>query len=198
MNIFRKILVEVISVVFAVLLALGLNHWREEKANEALAEKALQNIIIEIKSNIENIDSDVEEYEVIYDTLVARKKRLTNGTKTNMSLSYNHPILSSSAWKIANTTGAVKDMDIEVMMDLSDLYTFQEIFQKNGFEYFSSFTSLDAQKKENELAFLDSFLKQISILKSWGKSLSNGYRDFIINHEEKLIQVVHPDSLKIE
>lgn len=198
MNTFRKILVEVISVVFAVLLALGLNHWREEKANEALAEKALQNIIIEIKSNIENIDSDVEGYEVMYDTLVARKKRIAKGTKTNMSLSYNHPILSSSAWEIANTTGAVKDMDIEVMMDLSDLYTFQEIFQKNGFDYFSAFTSLDAQKEENELAFLDSFIKQIGVLKSWGRGLSIGYREFLLEHEEKLIQVVHPDSLKIE
>lgn len=195
---FKKILIEVISVVFAVLLALGLNHWREERSDQALAEKALQNIITEIRLNIKNLDEEVEGYQTVYDTLLARKKMVLAGKKMDAEFSYTHPILSSSAWKIANSTGAVKDMDLEIMMDLSDLYTFQEVFQNNGFDYFNSFTSLGAQKDENEMAFLDSFLKQISILKAWGNSLSKGYREFLKDHEAKLIQVVHPDSLKID
>lgn len=198
MNTLKKISIEIASVVFAVLLALGLNHWREDRNDKVLAEKALQNIIIEIKSNIKNIESDVNEYEVIHDTLTSRKKNIKKGIISDMSFSYNHPILSKSAWQMANTTGAIKDMDIDIMMDLSDLYTFQDIFQKNGFEYFSAFTSLDAQKKENEVAFLDSFIKQLSIMKSWGDGLSMGYREFLIEHEEKLTQVVHPDSLKVD
>ena len=49
---FKKIFIEIISVVFAVLLALGLNHWREDVAEKKLARKALKNIIIEMKGNI--------------------------------------------------------------------------------------------------------------------------------------------------
>ena len=194
----KKALIEISSVVFAVLLALGLNHWREDYSDKKLAEKTLQNIIIEIKSNIKDLDAEVLEYQTMYDTLILRKKNIEKGKVVNMSLRYNHTILSSSAWRIANSTGSVKDLDLEIMMDLSDLYTIQEIFQKNGFEYFKAFTSLDAQKKENEADFLNSFLKQIYILKSWGKGLSDGYREFLVAHEDKLIEVIHIDSLKVD
>lgn len=193
----KKVLIEIASVVFAVLLALGLNHWREDLADEALAEQALKNIVIEIRSNMRDLEAEFTDYEAQRDTLRARRQKVLDGDQEAGGFGYNHPILYNSAWRMANSTGAVKDLDLDVVMELSALYIMQETHQKHGFDYFRSFTSLDFQKPENKLAAINSNLTQLTISMSWGRQLMEGYKSFLTDNRDQLIKVVHPDSLVV-
>lgn len=191
---FRKILIEVVSVVFAVLLALGLNHWREDLGEKKLAQQAFKNIVIEIKSNIRSLEDEEEDYQNQIDALLEQRKLLETGEKKGFSFGYNHPVLSNSAWTIANSTGAIKDMDLDVVLELSELYIFQEMFQDNGFSYFKVVTS--PAFAEEPLNGIKSVIAQLEISRQFGGDLKRGFEGFLETYKQQIDEVITQEELE--
>ena len=185
----KKIVVEFVSVVFAVLLALGLNHWREDIAEKKLARKALRNIIVEIKSNIKSLsDVRLENEEKIVE-LRKTASQIKSGEENDYSIGYNHPIMSNSAWTIANSTGAIKDMDLDMVLELSELYIFQDMFQDNGFSYFKVISS--PGYRTSDLAAVESLIAQYEASQQFGTGLKNGLEDFLETYKGEIEEVMN-------
>lgn len=190
----KKVGLEILSIVFAVLLALGLNHWREERTQQAAADQSLTNILVEVHQNRRSLNDDLDDFRTSLRKLEAAKAEIENGKAKSSGLSFHMPLLSSAAWDIANTTGAVGRFDLALLIELSALYDFQALYYANGTDYFRSFSSLEANKPENFNALLESNIAQLKISLNWGEQLRDEY-DQLFQSYTKILQPHLPDSL---
>ncbi|WP_422359758.1 hypothetical protein [Reichenbachiella sp.] len=192
-----KLLMEFISVVFAVLLALGLNHWREANNDQKLAERALVNIFLEVYTNQKDVAEEQLTYEERLEEVKVYKDSYDQGEPMKYSLGFNIPLLSDAAWNVANSTGAIKDFDQDILLDLSSLYAFQEMYQKNGIEYMQHMNTVEFKKSENAKAIIDSNYGQLRTFENWSQILSDAYLEFIKTYGSKY-QKLLPDSVLVE
>jgi hypothetical protein len=127
----RKIpglLVEALSVVFAVLVALGVDEWREDKANLELAGRALAGLTAEIENNLVELDSTRDENVSMLAQLDAA---LAEGGPQSFSMEFEYTQLSQAAWQTSQVTQAVHFVDYEAVQRIARLYDLQELFIEN-------------------------------------------------------------------
>jgi len=194
-----KVILEIVSVVFAVLLALGLNHWREDQSNKAMAERALTTVVIEIYTNKIDLKEELSLFQRNITLLEESRDLLEKqpkGTST-FTLKFNMPLLNNSAWNAANSTGAVKDFDFKILMELSDIYAFQQIYLDNGFSFFQEMNSLEFKKEENAKAAVSANLGQLKTFLSWSHQLNELYQSFLQDNRNQLEPLL-PDSIEID
>ena len=191
----NKLGLEVVSIVFAVLLALGLSHWREDSNKQTSADKALTNILVEIHSNKLELKREFPVLEERVDTLRALLQQIENGEEQTGSLGFNMPILSNSAWLTANSTGAVERFELQILMDMSSLYRVQDMFHDNGMAYFSQISSIEFNSDKNFEAVVKSNLRQALTTLSLSRQLDDTFSDFYLDHYQ-VISPFMPDSLK--
>jgi len=179
-----KIAVEFASVVFAVLLALGLNHWREGVINEQMAHDSLIRIRQEVKDNIEELDSAFVSFEEGLKVIRDQKEALDSlGEIDGLDWGYSHPVLSIDAWKTATLTNAVVYMDPEIVADLADIYQIQEMYMQFGFKFFDRMPELALYRDDLEM-LIEILEMHYNISNSLARSLHNGYQSFLEAHED--------------
>ncbi|MEO9968025.1 MAG: hypothetical protein ABJF11_19690 [Reichenbachiella sp.] len=191
-----KLLMEFASVVFAVLLALGLNHWREAEAEQRVAEKALLNVFLEIHVNQLDVADEITTYQERMAEIKVFKDSFDKGEAMPYSLGFNIPLLSNSAWNVANSTGAIKDFDLKLLLELSDIYAFQEMYQSNGVAYLQSMNSVEFKMDEHAKAIVNSNYGQLRTFEKWSRQLSKLYLDFIQEHGPNYQEIL-PDSILV-
>ena len=104
--------IEALLVVLSVLLALGLNSWRENRSNEELAERALKSVVDEYSTNCSRI-SDFQEYH----------KEVATGERESEGLQIG--LIQNSAWDAARSTGAIAFIDYETASVIEQIYVVQ-------------------------------------------------------------------------
>lgn len=120
-----QILFEFLSIVFAVLLALGLNSYKQnldlEKESKVLSIK----IIKECVRNLEKLDSVIiqnKEFEVYLDSVLAADKI------EGFSFNFSNDLLPSSAWKFTQASRSFQLMDQEFLDNATELYEIQNYY----------------------------------------------------------------------
>ena len=125
--------IEVFSIVLGVLLALGVNEWREASANERLARRALTQIRGEVERN-ERVVADRHPYHMAaLDSLESYAETLDHGVSlddvTAARLGFDRGgrfiPLYSSAHAAARSSGALAHVDYETLSLLSEIYEVQ-------------------------------------------------------------------------
>jgi hypothetical protein len=182
----KTLVIEVFSVVFAVLLALGLNNWWKEKSNERLGREALANIVMEMKNNMTDLDSAVVHLQIQLDSLILQEENYKNGIDSSLSFGYSQSLLSTTAWQTANITQAVLHIDPEIIMEIASLYEVQKVYADFGTQYFKQYSSLEFNKKENRLNALRSNINQIKISLSISRQLREDYDNFFEEYGDRL------------
>ncbi len=184
-----KIAIEFISVVFAVLLALGLNHWRENTINEQLAEDSYQRIKNEINDNVLELDSSLVEFDKYLEEIASEKKLLDSlgDDYEGVNWTYAHPVLSIDAWKAATITNAVLNMDPDLVEDLADVYAIQEMYMEFGFNFFDRVAEM-ARFRDNPKILIEIIQTHFAISKSIAQSLRKGYQDFLDEYPDDEIE----------
>lgn len=193
----KKLGLEIFSIVFAVLLALVLNHWREQVLDQKTSDQALTNVLVEIHTNSEELAEEAETFQVIIDTLQAQLYKIRNGEDAANGFGISFTLLSHSAWEMAQVTGAVKNFDLEFLMNVSELYEFQDICHQNGLAFIDKMNSIDYNDKGNQEAVLSSMIRQLRVQKKWVTDLKGGYDQLFLDHSD-LVEEYLPDSLKVD
>ncbi|MEP1095283.1 MAG: hypothetical protein ABJG78_09245 [Cyclobacteriaceae bacterium] len=132
----RSLIIEALLIVFTVLLALTLSEWRSSIKQEDTKKAVLNNIIREIKSNKEDLESKMEYH-------LEMSKKLNNYVQSDglwSTLTYSsgieamiqimekgllNPTLQSGAWRSAELSGIVNTFDFETILILSAVYQVQ-------------------------------------------------------------------------
>lgn len=117
------LLVEAGMIVFSILLALGIESWREHRAHERLAATALHNIRAEITQNRDALRSKIPEHKAIEKYLGEVEERLARREVVEISTTYRPATLLSSAWETSKSTQALVYVDFQKVERLSRLYS---------------------------------------------------------------------------
>ena len=123
----QKLLIEVFSIVLAVLLALWMNQWRETRANRALAETALANIELELRSNQDLLLLLNKNNQSVIASINDEDAETENSAPFVPGLQ-----LQEIAWDALQSTGASSYVDYGTVLMLSKLYSIQEVYKDLG------------------------------------------------------------------
>ncbi|MEM1176746.1 MAG: hypothetical protein AAGM22_00250 [Acidobacteriota bacterium] len=119
---------EALWIVLAVLLALAADQWRENKANQKLADKALRGIVEEIQSNRGMVLYFLPRHREIQDALPESHEDWTQPSLEDEDSRFDPIVLRDTAWRTALETNALVHMDYQTVRQLTEVYTFQRAY----------------------------------------------------------------------
>jgi hypothetical protein len=180
----QTLLIEVFSIVLGVLLALGMNEWREQRAHQSQVKAALQNISHELRSNLEVLTT-IHQNNVV--TVDAIAKSNEGGTDTTDDRTFIPGLqLRKTAWETLQSTGVSNYADYETMLQLSGTYSMQGVYTQTGVLLteaamnMSAFAVAHGKEVDNEKfshQFYDYFAMLVRVeeelLKSYQKSIDH-------------------------
>jgi hypothetical protein len=128
-----RVLFESALITMSILLALGLDEWRETREDIETVEQAMSNFVSEIRQNKARVDDAAPFNRGLSNVL---EQRHVNGDISsssefiNIVESYTPVALQSTAWDTALATGSVAKMDYNLVAALSLTYGLQSRYQQ--------------------------------------------------------------------
>lgn len=177
------IIFEFISIVFAVLLALGLNSYKQSLDLEKESQRIKDNILAEFQSNLHKIDTILlnnEQYGKYLDSLV----RLPRNDVQGFYFEYSFELLTHSAYDVAQNSSSSNLIDNEFMLEAADIYhlqTFLEDFSLRVFENIGVALTKKDELKDGNLAL--SMYYNHNVMKTTTLSLKEAYQEFLDKYE---------------
>lgn len=109
--------IEAVLVVLSVLLALGLNSWREGRAHQDLAQRALQTVVDEAMGNCKKIETLLPYHRSVF-----ALEREYEGL--------GEVFIRNDAWPSAQSAGASHHLEYEVAAAIGSIYALQNEHQR--------------------------------------------------------------------
>jgi hypothetical protein len=152
-------------IIISILVALGLDEWRDDRQNAENIEQALSNFISEIQQNKARVE-DAAPFNQGLRHVLSRRQQVQEiesvATFVNIIESYNPVVLQSTAWETAIATGALAKMDYNLVSALSLTYSLQNRYQqvsRTGMMELTSPQNLSEEKLDlavyNSIRYLD-------------------------------------------
>jgi len=171
---------EIISIVLAVLLALAVSEWQENRNNLERTEAALRQVETELSQNLELL-------EYVHDRNVALIALLTQESPTVDQEAQFTPALqiADSAWKALGSTGLSGFVDFDLMVTLSQTYSLIDIYRRSGYSLLdanlwvmatATATERDMQKIDNTNLFALNFISQFRLIVDIESALIDAHR----------------------
>jgi len=160
-----QVTIESILIVVSILVALGLDSWREERNDEKFVRTALSNFQIEIQRNQARID-DAAPFNQGLRTVLSQHYGVgdidTVDEFVSMVEIYSPAALQSTAWDTALATGSLAKMEYSLVSALSLTYSLQDRYDsstRSGMNDLTSPQYLSEDKLKlaiyNSIRFLD-------------------------------------------
>ena len=138
-----RLLAEMVSVVFAVLLALIANEWRQAVHTQKRVNVALQNIRAEATENINSLRTTSAIQQTYLDSLRATFTRPSRRQRANQPFAQVYlelqskigqgllvPNVNTSSWRSAVSTGLISEFRYPVVLKLSDIQSAVDILER--------------------------------------------------------------------
>lgn len=130
-----RVIFESALITMSILLALGLDEWRENRQAEETIKQALSNFLSEIRQNKARVDDAAPFNKGLHDVI---DRRYRDGGIDSMSSfiaimdSYSPVVLQSTAWETALATGSLAKMDYGLVSALSLTYGLQSRYEQTN------------------------------------------------------------------
>jgi len=122
-----ELAIEAAMVVFAVLVALGVEEWREERQLREFADRARGAVAAEVGANLEELRSTGAALDSTA-TLLSRVVRENDVSLLTGGLALVLPDFSAAAWRTAQTSQASAYLDYDWMIEVSRAYELIEFY----------------------------------------------------------------------
>ncbi|HWM89476.1 MAG TPA: hypothetical protein VN493_01775 [Thermoanaerobaculia bacterium] len=175
-----ELLLEAVSVVFAVLLALAVDEWRETRSRNALAARARASILEEIRNNESELRNTQDNNRALLRQVEEALLQILQ--KRDMALQFHFEIalLSSASWNTAQMTQAANFLDFDWVRRVSNVYELQGLYvtsQSAVVERLSGISEILEDDPRRMLTIIAERLRvalriQDSLLEEYGKVLS--------------------------
>lgn len=168
------VLIEMVLIVMAVLAALVVDEWKEDRANNRLAAEVLERIETELKSNVTELEGVHKAHQALYDNLKkGLEKAEKKGKFDNIELGINLRlgVFQRTAWETAIVTQAVRYMDFEVVQKLSAIYDVHELYKNQLDTTLRSLYSINFHLEDRLLSQLQVFLHNLAAVLQLEKGL---------------------------
>jgi hypothetical protein len=139
-----QVIIESILIVLSILVALGLDSWRQTQEDEEFVRTALSNFLIEIEQN-QNRVADAAPFNLGLRLVLGRHYAVDDIDSVDqfvsMVESYAPAALQSTAWDTALATGSLAKMEYNLVTALSLTYSLQERYDLTTHSGMSDLTS---------------------------------------------------------
>jgi hypothetical protein len=195
-----EIVIEALFMLVAVVLAFAVEEWREERELDGLAAEARGAILQEVRSNRDELIESkqgttdaIAELEAWLGSAAQSVSRIRESQRAVSSkdaqptpalpdpaVKVNLALLSSAAWRTAQSMDASRRMDYSWMLTISQTYELQSIYQDAQSAMVEALVTYRTSTDEpTRRATARALLVRIRALKSLGQSLENDYTDIL-------------------
>ncbi len=128
-----RVIFESALITVSILLALGLDEWRENRESEETIKQAMSNFLSEMAQNKARVDDAAPFNRGLHEVV---DERYQDGDIDSMSEfidimdSYSPVVLQSTAWETALATGSLAKMDYGLVSALSLTYGLQGRYER--------------------------------------------------------------------
>lgn len=178
-----QIVFEFVSIVFAVLLALGLSTYKNSIDLENESMNVRNNIIEEFKTNLSKIDSALYNnrlYTKYLDSLVSLPPEEVN----SFYFDYSFELLTHSAWDIAQNNNSTSLIETQFLLDAADIYHMQNFLEDFAGKSFENVGI--ALMRKNELEDYNMALSvfyNVNLMNNVSNSLKESYTEFLEKYD---------------
>ncbi len=139
-----RVLFESALIVVSILVALGLDEWRQNRQSEDVIHRALSSFLSEVQQNRIRVE-DATPFNQGLRSVLNRHYVDDNIASVDefvsMVESYSPVVLQSTAWETALATGSLAKMDYTLVSALSLTYSLQNRYQLASRSGFGELTS---------------------------------------------------------
>ena len=160
-----QVIIESILIVLSILVALGLDSWRENREDEEFVRTALSNFLVEIRQNQARVEYAAPlnlGLRIVLSQHYAVRDISSVDEYVNMVESFSPAAPQSTAWDTALATGSLAKMEYNLVTALSLTYSLQDRYDlasRSGLSDLTSPQYLSADKLQlavyNSIRFLD-------------------------------------------
>ncbi len=139
-----RVIFESALITVSILLALGLDEWRENREVEETIRQAMSNFLSEIRQNKARVDDAAPFNKGLHDVIDQRDKQgdiQTMSEFIDIMDSYSPVVLQSTAWETALATGSLAKMDYGLVSALSLTYGLQSRYEQTNRSAMARLTS---------------------------------------------------------
>ena len=192
-----RVLFESALIVLSILVALGLDEWRENREDAENVQLALSNFASELQQNQARVEDAAPFNQGLRDVLRNRYQTNDIGSVNefvNMVESYAPLALQSSAWETALATGSLAKMEYNLVSALSLTYSLQNRYQlvgRSGMTELTSPQNLSEEKLNlavyNSIRYLDSITsmeEELSVIYAEAFSVIQTARTTVTDDED--------------
>lgn len=173
-----ELILEAASVVFAVLLALAVDQWRDTRAEQRHAERAQAAIVHELRSNASEVEEMLGRNRLGVERLRAAIAAAESGDQ--LELNYQLAELSSAAWESARLTGAASELELDWLIEVARIYELQELYADGQRQIVERIATLGEAIAEGEAtAVLRGLAGRAEGLLELSSALLGRYREFL-------------------
>lgn len=127
-----EIIIESTFVLIAVVLAFAVEEWREERELDKIAQEARRAIVAEVQHNRDEllesrpgIEASVDSLDAALSTVAADPASLRG-----LDVKFELALLSSAAWRSAQSMEAARRMDYAWMLQVARAYELQTMYEQ--------------------------------------------------------------------
>jgi cadmium resistance protein CadD (predicted permease) len=174
------ILFEIFSVVFAILVALMVDDWKDNKSKQSTANELRKQMSLEMKSNYTKLHAIQKKHT----EQLKRKNNLIKQIDTitlshgDLVIGISFPTLKSTAWNSIILSNSVTVIDVKLIGALSDIYDTQEQYQDYTNHLLKKYGAALALS-DNWKYELRQYRNELTTLVQLGKNLEDRYLIFI-------------------
>jgi len=128
-----RVIFESALITVSILLALGLDEWRENREVDETIRQAMSNFLSEIRQNKSRVDDAAPFNKGLHDVIDQRNwQGYIQSMSDFISImdSYSPVVLQSTAWETALATGSLAKMDYGLVSALSLTYGLQSRYEQ--------------------------------------------------------------------
>jgi hypothetical protein len=129
-----QVLFESALIVVSILVALGLDEWRQNREDAETVQQALKNFGSEIRQNQARVDDAAPFNHGLLDVLKGRYAGSGIDSVEEFIIlaeSYTPVVLQTAAWETALATGSLAKMEYSLVSALSLTYSLQNRYQQS-------------------------------------------------------------------
>ena len=173
-----EVFLEALFVVFAVLVALAVDEWAQDRELRERAEQARSAVISELTRNQEELAGGSESTVAMLGSITEALERIRAGEELEgLGVSGELPDFTDAAWEVALVTGAVARMDYDWVLETARVYELQDLVWELQTEFVSYFAQV-AVRRPGEEPFTK-LQGQLAMLASLHQELSRRYSDLL-------------------
>lgn len=172
------LLLEILSVIFAVVVALAADEWRENRQLNQRAATARGAVLAEIRANLAELAGTSASLDSTVARLAEAVRDVEDRETTSTRFDLEFPDFSEAAWRITQVTDAASRLDFDWLTRVARVYAAQELYGKERDEILRSLGDIGGPGADSAPG-LRRLNSQVSILLQLHHQLVEDYQELL-------------------